>query len=217
MAVAKTGRIDTYVGLSTDTKPTSNVQTGSTFLETNTGAEFVYNGSAWTIFQPKIDTTVKATRVIDIVHAEIHAQDYWETVYAETVGTATAVTVMWTAPSTTTRVHFFPAVQASNSVTVTFSEAPNASGGSTITAYNADRNATGTATTIIVSAVTYTSAGTVLDRFQLGGSNAAQSKSGGEGGSRQEWIFASSGTYLIRAVADNASTKIVIKGAWYEE
>ena len=37
-----------YAGLSTDTKPTDSVLTGSTFLETDTGRSFIYDSSSWT-------------------------------------------------------------------------------------------------------------------------------------------------------------------------
>jgi hypothetical protein len=36
-----------YQGLSTDTKPTTGVLFGATFRESNTGREFIYNGSSW--------------------------------------------------------------------------------------------------------------------------------------------------------------------------
>ena len=36
-----------YEGLSSDTKPTTNVPTNARFLETNTGKEFSWNGSSW--------------------------------------------------------------------------------------------------------------------------------------------------------------------------
>lgn len=36
-----------YVGLSTDTKPTAGIPLASRFLETDSGTEYVWNGSAW--------------------------------------------------------------------------------------------------------------------------------------------------------------------------
>jgi hypothetical protein len=36
-----------FIGLSTDTKPTTGIQTGATYFETNTGFMFIYNGYAW--------------------------------------------------------------------------------------------------------------------------------------------------------------------------
>ena len=36
-----------FIGLSTDTKPTTDVAAGATFYEANTGFMFIYNGYAW--------------------------------------------------------------------------------------------------------------------------------------------------------------------------
>ena len=36
-----------FIGLSTDTKPTTGIDNGATFFEANTGYLFVYNGYAW--------------------------------------------------------------------------------------------------------------------------------------------------------------------------
>lgn len=48
----------TYIGLSTDTKPTGPDE-GSTFYETNTGRSWIYTGSAWALRMVKagVDTT----------------------------------------------------------------------------------------------------------------------------------------------------------------
>lgn len=45
MAVVQTSAYR-YIGESGDTKPTAAI-TGSRFVETDTGAEFEWNGSAW--------------------------------------------------------------------------------------------------------------------------------------------------------------------------
>jgi hypothetical protein len=37
-----------WVGLSTDTKPTTDVNTGDTFFESDTRDWYVYNNAAWT-------------------------------------------------------------------------------------------------------------------------------------------------------------------------
>lgn len=42
-----------YVGLSGDSKPTSGTNTGSRFVETDTGAAFVFTGSAWVEVTPQ--------------------------------------------------------------------------------------------------------------------------------------------------------------------
>lgn len=52
MAVTQTSAYQ-YVGLAGDDKPTTGVITGSRFIETDTGAEYIFDGSAWVEVSPK--------------------------------------------------------------------------------------------------------------------------------------------------------------------
>ena len=191
---AKIATIDRYIATSGETKPASP-RNGSELIETNTGAIYVYDGAAW----------------------QIHEGEHFTATYTETVGTGTSVTVMITAPTTTARAHLVYSVQASNSLVATWSESPGASGGSAITSYNNERNSSTTALSVLKSAITFTSVGTTLQNILLGGSNSPHERTGGGSGSRQEWILASSGTYLMKADADNASTKVTMEFYYYEE
>jgi hypothetical protein len=52
MAVKRIGpssiyNIDEFIGLSTDTKPTKDVDPGSTFYELDTKKDFIFDGTKW--------------------------------------------------------------------------------------------------------------------------------------------------------------------------
>jgi hypothetical protein len=47
--VAAERYVGRYTGLSSDTKPTTGVVAGATFVETDTGYRWVYDGSAWSL------------------------------------------------------------------------------------------------------------------------------------------------------------------------
>jgi len=47
MTVALATGAQRYVGLSSDTKPTTGVRPGAEFYETDTLASYVYDGTAW--------------------------------------------------------------------------------------------------------------------------------------------------------------------------
>ena len=49
MSVNLIDRPEEYIGLSSDTKPTSNITVGSTFFETDTSNVYIFNGTAWSI------------------------------------------------------------------------------------------------------------------------------------------------------------------------
>lgn len=47
MTVVRVSTPHAYVGVSGDTKPTDGVPPGSTFFETDTGHDFVFDGTNW--------------------------------------------------------------------------------------------------------------------------------------------------------------------------
>lgn len=47
MTVTRIATPHRYVGVSGDTKPETGVPAGSTFVERDTGREFVWDGTAW--------------------------------------------------------------------------------------------------------------------------------------------------------------------------
>lgn len=67
MTVQVVNKAQSYTGLAADTKPLdSNVVAGSTFTETDTGIEYVYDGSAWVILFDRASNTIDVAPVCDI-------------------------------------------------------------------------------------------------------------------------------------------------------
>ena len=52
-----------WIGLSTDTKPTSGIPVGATYFEVNTGFMFIYNGYAWVPKSYQPETTVNYKQI----------------------------------------------------------------------------------------------------------------------------------------------------------
>ncbi len=153
---------------------------------------------------------------IDLVHTRIHKGDHWVATHSVIVGTGTAASVLITAPvSTTAIMHFVYSVVSSNAGIATFSEAPNASGGTAIIAYNSSRDTSGSANAIITHSATWLSSGTILENFTLGGANAG-TRVGDSGEGRVEWVLGSEKLYLVYFVATNATTTVDINAYWYE-
>lgn len=80
MAVTDTSheRITRFFGLSSDTKPT-NAMVGSTFTETDTQEEFVYDGANWfrdkTVVVEQVGAVeVKEVRATSVILGEIRTQ-----------------------------------------------------------------------------------------------------------------------------------------------
>ena len=49
MAVSRVSDSARWIGLAADTKPSSGVDAGDVFYETDTGSRYLYNGSSWVL------------------------------------------------------------------------------------------------------------------------------------------------------------------------
>jgi len=158
-----------------------------------------------------------ARKTIDYAHHEIHAGSHY-TVYLRDAAVAetSVLSVLITSPATG-EMHTVVAVNASLAGAFTMSEAPNASGGSAIVAYNNNRQSTNTATLVATSNPTYVSSGTVLIAGGIGAAGNPAKVLGGAFAGRQEWILDQSTLYLLRFVSAAASNDVTIILEWYEE
>jgi len=202
--------INQYVGTSGDTKPTSGIPAGSTFYVTDYESTYIYDGSAW-----KDDYTT----TIDFISCHIKKGDGFGITYTVSIGTATAATIMLTTPSSgTARMDDFTIdIEANNAISGTLSETPNGSGGAAVTPINHNRRSADTSDMTVVSAITFTSAGTVMQNFSTGSSGGNPvSDSGGATKLSKTWDLGYETVYLIKLSADNASTRVVINSSWSE-
>lgn len=158
-------------------------------------------------------------RTIDPVHSVIHLGVHFTADHFVTVGTVTAVSVLITPPAAGSGryIHFIAGFQSNNSGVLTFSENPNASGGTTLTSANNNRltKIEKPDPVVLKHSITFTSSGTVLENIIVAGASTNQAVIGGNGVQRNEWILEGGSTYLLRFVADNASTRAVIKCEYY--
>ena len=114
-------------------------------------------------------------------------------------------------------MHVTGLIQSDQAGNFTWSEAPNASGGTSITAYNNNRQSTNTATLTVASDPTYVSSGTILFQGPIGESGNPNVAIGGNFSARQEWILAASTLYLLRYTSETADSRVLLALEWYEE
>jgi len=165
-----------------------------------------------------IDTRSGARKQIDLTHSKIHDGKHFTLSYNKTLSAGSAITVMFTSPATAvgTIVHFVGGVESPKSGVWTFSEAPEASAGSALTAYNNNRLSSNTSPLTCAGTVAWTSSGSVFETHFLGTASPA-STVGGDRTSRQEYILNYGTKYLIRFIADAATTNTVINASFYYE
>jgi len=156
-------------------------------------------------------------KTIDPVHAIIHDGKYFTATHYVTVGTGTAVTVLVTPPLAATgyELHFTAEITTNNAGVLQFCENPTASGGTAVVSYNHRRGSAIVTPATIVHTATVATVGTVLETFITSGTSTNKVTIGMEGGQRDEWIPDPADTYLFKFVADNASTRVLIKCKYY--
>lgn len=166
------------------------------------------------LFYP-VDQFSGCRKILDTEHATIHDGIHFTAIYTETVST-TVVTVLISTPASSTNkyIHFLCGVETDKAVSWTFSEAPNASGGTSIVSYNNNRTSSITDPVTLTSGVTYVSSGTVLETHIMG-SNNPTTKLGGNTNSRNEWLLKQNTLYLIRVVPTTAASIINVILPYY--
>lgn len=160
----------------------------------------------------------KSLRTIDHVDAAHHDGNTFLAVHEVGHGTGTAATVLITPNANELHKHLTMSVAADKGGRWTFSENPNASGGSAIVAYNTNRNSTTTGGTVITHTPTFVSAGTVIDRGMVGSAGGnPNSITGGGSETFAQWELVPSTIYLLKFTANNASTTTQIHMFWEVE
>ena len=216
MAVKYIAAIKIYSGLSTDSKPTTGVPVGSTFWETDEGHAYAYNGSAWSYIFPLVDIITGALVSVDELHHEIHDGEHFSATFAETIGSGSASVLLLETPgSAVAEIHFVADLESSAAGTLIFSETPNATVGTAVTAYNNKRTSGTSALTTVTSSGAVTTTGTILGNMVVGAGGAGN-KVGGESGARNEWILNNDARYLLQYTA-SAASNVAWNVLWYEE
>ena len=158
-------------------------------------------------------------KIIDPVHAVIHDGVHFTANHYVSVGATTAVTVLIVPPGTATGqfIHLAAEFGANNSGVFQWCESPVTTGGTTLVSYNNDRASTNTDPVTLKHTVTVDAAsiGTVLQTIIVQGQATNQTKVGGGGKHDNEWILDPSKSYLVRFVADNASTRVTVDLDYY--
>lgn len=155
--------------------------------------------------------------ILEPEHGAVHDGQHFTASHYVSVGTATAVTVLVTTPSSATYIHFIAKVTSDKGGVWTMSEAPVTSGGTVLPSYNNDRNSALTDPVTLAHTVTVNAAsvGTVLQSGIIGASGNPNSTAGGEGKHDNEWVLKRDSTYLIRFVAGGAATQVVMTLPYY--
>lgn len=154
---------------------------------------------------------------IDYPHEKIHEGNHYTCTYSKALSAGSVLAIAITTPTTASQgnYHFVAGVDANLSGVWYLTESGSVSGGSALTAYNNKRISTATAGATIVGTPTVTTYGTVYLETHYVGSNTTPQRTGGSAEQRNEYILASSTTYMVYFVANATSTYAAITAAFY--
>lgn len=145
--------------------------------------------------------------VLDQATKQRRAGLSWHAYFWHTPTALTSATVLITTPSTGT-YHLQADVAATGNYNATFSEAPNASGGSALTSANLNRSSSTADTLTLTTMATYVSAGTVMQNVRASASFVMPLRT---------WILGVSKLYLIRATPWATAQDVFINLYYWRE
>ena len=227
MAVTSINRHQRFQCSSTDIKPTgAEIKVGAEIFETNTGATFRYDGTAWKkIRSAAIDNATYARNTIDYEHHEIHAgSHYFVSSFVDIPGANDVLDFTWQMPNTAKWIHWTWDIFTEKAGTWYVYEGTSTMAtnplANTITPLNSDRNSTGASGTTLkyeiqadlaaANADTNVAGGTLLKSGKLGDNRA-----GGYAERRNEVILDQNSLYCLRFAA-SAAGYLNFNMHWYE-
>jgi len=121
------------------------------------------------ILESNVDTTTSVRTFIDFAHHEIHEGDAFTASYRADVGNGANLDLLIVTPNTTKWAHLTYELDVGAETDMLIYEAPTATAGDAVVAYNRDRNSATTATVTVTSTPTGITTGTTIIRaYHLG-------------------------------------------------
>jgi len=162
----------------------------------------------------RLDKATNSLQVVDYEHHEIHSGSSFTASYKADIGNGANLDLLIVTPDTTKWTHLTYDIDVEAETDIMFYEAPTATAGDAVVAYNRDRNSATTATTTVTSTPTSITPGTTIIRsYHLG---SGRDTGGGERGTH-EFVLKQNTKYLFRLT--NATTNnnyMAVKLDWYE-
>jgi hypothetical protein len=189
---------------------------------------WIWNSNKTGIRTQHLDPTTHAQVEIAAEHHEIHEGHMWHAShYDADVDTSEDKTILITTPAvdiagvgTETIVHFASQVFVDQAATITFLEGVTTIvGGTALTAFNRNRNATNTLNTVLKYDVTSYAGGTAIETIRLGIDGTPGSKENIGGATRTdavEWNLKPSTSYLILIEPDADDLVVTVELEFYE-
>ena len=224
MAIQLLRAINNYIGVSADVKPTTDIDIGSTFTESDTTETYTFDGAGWFLSSPRRDRSTQVQMSIDYSHHEAHEGSMYHAHTSAAGGAATKATISFTTPNTAKWFHvvFFYRSNVEAIFTMGEGATVTAVSGTDYKARNRNRNIADASTavsagsaggaTFVTEGGTVTSFGTIIDPDHFGSGQ----KTGGEVRASAEWVLKKGTTYAFEVESQAATSEVGLALTWYE-
>lgn len=225
--------INHYLGLSSDSKPTSGILKGSTFTETDTGLVYKFDGSSWfpagdiitgidfVSGKSGVDASTESLQVVDYEHHEIHSGSHYHIADVEDLSINNVFDMQFTTPNITKWSHLtFKLDTEAETLWYIYEGVVIVTPGTTITPLNNNRNSTNTSGNTIAGILNTSVANANSDTTVAGATIISHGiigagRSGGSASRENELILKQNTIYSLRAIA-SAAGYISFTVEWYE-
>lgn len=162
------------------------------------------------------DKTTETLDTITYEHHEIHeGNSFHAHFYSGTVDTDGTVELLISTPNTTKWIHALGIINSTKGALVEIYEGPTTSAdGTTVTAYNRNRNSNEGAVVVITDTPTISNDGTRLWLRHIG--SEGKYTEYGETRGNNEWILRQNTKYLFRATSHEDANELMVGLNWYE-
>ena len=166
------------------------------------------------------DFITQALRTIEVEHNSIHEGAFFEAPNLVTVGTGSTVVISFETPSNKYVHYRNEKVESSGEkVIIGLQEGATITGGTTVSSYNHNRVSSKTASSIIKTGVTLSTAGTTISIGYIGGgTGVGGSRQGGDTTNNNEIVLKTGTTYAITIVNGGAGqASVLCSPIFYED
>jgi uncharacterized protein YoxC len=157
-------------------------------------------------------------QIIDFVHEQIHHSKTFSVLFSVTKNNAQTADLIITTPNDLTKefhAEFF--FSTSGPGTISLYEDTNITGGSAVTIFNRNRRSLSTSTATSVHTPTVNAVGTLLNQELIGATGLGNSKFGGSGATRYEWLLKNNSNHLFRMSSTSDNNIISLSVVFYEK
>lgn len=165
------------------------------------------------ILNNSYDTVSKTIETVTINHSKIHSGEHYIFISRSTASSSQNLDIGLTVENSTKLHHTIFIASSRLQAEWFLYEGSSFTSGTTITAYNSNRNSTNTATLTATKNPNIGTTGTMIDNVHL---SARQGISGGGAGDRIQWILKNNTKYIVRLDSNGDGNAMTQKIAWYE-